>query len=150
MGHFQAEQPNVLKVLVRPAHMIISPTDTALVLPFPQNAPQAAAYPLIQTAKDPFSTVFKIPKPANQGLIDFPDNSSQAVPVTVPSLLAQRLLQLRQTLLPRPPSARFEVIAQEVKPGPGIGHRHQTGLFRMQVPVPVPAHPPLPFDCGTE
>ena len=31
MGHVQAKQPKVLKEFVRPAYMIISPTDTASV-----------------------------------------------------------------------------------------------------------------------
>jgi len=79
--------------------MILSPTDTASVLPFSLYTAQASAYPLVRAAKDPFPAVFKIPKPANQDLIDLLDildNSSPAVPVTAPGLLAQRLFQLRQ------------------------------------------------------
>ena len=120
MGRFQTIQPKLGKVRIRPTLMITSAATAFTAHPLAADTPQAAADPAVQLHERRAAAVLEISEPSPQRSIQIVDDHSQRMTVVAFRLRTDRILELVQTLLPRPtpqvalPSGR-EVIAQKVK-----------------------------------
>ena len=80
-----------------------------------QDTTQSHAQPRIEGRERRRVAVFEIAKPPAQDPVHVVNDDRQALPVSPPRLVPQRVFERRQTLRPRPAVAALEVIAQEVK-----------------------------------
>jgi hypothetical protein len=111
---------------------MISPATTALLpVALPQKAPEPHPYPLVQRWKRSLMAMLEVLKPSDQRAIDVFDDRLQAVAVRTPGLSAYRILQLVQTLPPRPSQPSLEMVAQKVKASALI-RVYNPRLYRMQ------------------
>src|SRR6185503_18249734 len=83
--------------------------------PLSQNASESHSGPSLQRRKRSLMAVLEVLKPSDQRAIDVFDDHLQALDVRPIGFSAYRVLQLVQTLPPRPSLPSLEVVAQKVK-----------------------------------
>jgi hypothetical protein len=130
MGVYEVEKPMVPKELIRPALMIMSAANAFKPCALSQDTSNPASYPAINRRKGPFVAMFVVFEPSPKGTIDLFDDHCQAMAITAPSLGADGVFELLETLLSRPAGASLKVVPEEVKSlpgGSGIYHLRLSG-----------------------
>jgi hypothetical protein len=135
MGVYEVEKPMVPKELIKPALMIMSAANAFKPCALSQDTSNPASYPAINRRKGPFVAMFVVFEPSPKGTIDLFDDHCQAMAITAPSLGADGVFELLETLLSRPAGASLKVVPEEVKSLPGGSGIYHLRLIRMQVQI---------------
>jgi len=115
MGVGKEEEPMLGKEGVGPALMICPPSPAATSTTFPEDAAQPHANPGIETGERDTLAVLEIGKPAGKDSVEVRNDHGEAMTVTAFRLGTNGLLELLQTLGPRPAHPLFKMVSQKVE-----------------------------------
>ena len=132
MGFFKAKEPMVSKETFWPADIIIPPANPLAFGLGAKDAPQATAYPAVQSWEGPLIAVFEVPEPPSKGHVHIGYDGAQALPIAASGFPSDGVFELLQALLARPSRTTLKVISEKIEPhtpNPGI---NQARFLRMQ------------------
>jgi len=132
MGIVKAKIPKVPKVMIWPANMIFTSTNTFAFAVTAQYTAQPSPYPTIQWFKGRPMAMFEVFKPSLRRFIDILYNHLKAPSITSPGLFADGVFEFLQTFLARPAGSVLKMITEKVESLSLFAGVHQTGLARVQ------------------
>src|SRR5882672_9079198 len=109
---------------------------------FTQHRPQASPDQFVQFEEDTRVGVLEVSEPASERPVEIGNDEREALPAGPPRLLADRLLQLVQTLLAYVSAIALEPVAEELKSVPLLPAVGDPRLLRVQCEA-VRRHPCL-------
>ena len=132
MGIVKAKIPNVPKVFVWPADMVLTSANPFAFAVSAQYAAHSAPYPSIEGFKGRPMTVFEVLEPSLGRFVDLFNDDLKTAAITSPRLLADGVLKFLQTFLARPAGPVLKVISEKVESLSRLAGVHHTGLARVQ------------------